>query len=423
MYTHRKIVECLRGLIGFGQSYNNDILLIDKDLQTSYSDLFVDRLHPLFTYENILSVTKHFDKEVVRAWNSTTLYMPGDIAKSGSTYYRALKESTNRLVSVTTYWLPTTLFSGYLRKVYDQACVNLVRAVFTKKKINEVAKTLLTDTQVYEGQGNLADKVIKAGRFVGFKIRIRYTHTVVDLQEIGLQLTQAQNPMLVYLFHSESNDPVKIISYSHNNSYTLQWVSPTSEIILDKTTGFYYLGYFENDLTGQAIDKTMTFKNRQACYTCGPGAGRDAALYEQWNKYIDIQPFYLSNYDTPEIWDEQDELYISDSNFGLNMRIAVRCEISEVLCRNRNVLIDALGHQLTVDLLKEMSFSLRVNPAQLAIASLAVGALDNQENKAPGEKALLEEAIKAVSLDFSNISKVCLPCDRPVGITQTSVWR
>jgi len=123
------------------------------------------------------------------------------------------------------------------------------------------------------------------------------------------------------------------------------------------------------------------------------------------------------------LWDEDKEMYLDSTNWGLNIQVGIQCDVSRVVCQNRNVFAHVLHQQLVVDLLQEMAFSMRDNQLKQKVAQAAAVALDNQENGQWGEMKKLQKAIEAADFDFSGLSPVCNPCNAGRrGIKGGSAW-
>ena len=434
MYNHSTIQSCLRGLVGFQNSYNTESYLVDSDLLASSSGLYINNsLHPLLTHENILSVAEQFSKTSVRAWDGTFTYAKNNIVKKSDKYWYSLKETNlnhdPEEVS-STWWTETTLYSAFLRKLYDGASIKLFSSVFTEKKMNGVAKSLLANVNLYEGVGNINNRITKSGRVVGFKIKILHPDTVALLNYIGMQVDTIQNPINIYLYHTSSDVPIATIALNHTKSVQFQWHKITQKIlsVMDDVInagGYWYICYYEDELTGEAIKKEISFSGKQVCGSCSD-AVMNNQLYHKWSKFIKIQPFYVNSDDIDtvdhKLWNEEKELFIDDSTFGLNLQMNIQCDMSNWLCQNSNLFADALSKQIVCDLLNEMTFSLRDNQAKQKLAGLAAVALDNQENGQEGEMKKLKNAIKAMSIDFSSLSDVCNPCEKQASTRLRTVW-
>jgi hypothetical protein len=431
MYNHQSIINCLSGLIGFESSYNADHPSIDEDLLTSDSGVFVNSsLHPLINYDNILSIAEQFSKINIRIHSTTATYKIGDIVKSGVDVFQSIQNANNNHpTSDTTWWKKTNLLSAYLRRMYSGSVLKLFSQLFTEKKLNEVAKSLLAGVHLYEGVGNITGRITKTGKMVGFKISISHPDIAAILSHIGLQLDTAQNPVNVYLYHSSSDQPVKVFTINHTKSIQFEWHSVSSEVLSFLSDsinagGTYYLTYYESELTGSAIKKDISFSGKNLCGTCSD-AIINSNLYNKWSRFLSIQPFYVNAVDLPgdhSLWDETKEILVADTTWGINLQLSVQCDVSMLICRSKNILTDALSKQLTVDILTEMTYSLRDNQPKQKIAGLAAIALDNQENGQYGEVKKLTKAIQALSFDYSTMSDACLPCSSSGVSKLKSVW-
>jgi hypothetical protein len=440
MYNHTTILNCLSGLIGFESSYNADHPEVDQDLLNSDSGIYINSsLHPLLTYDNILSISELFSRVNVRVYSAAVTYKVNDIVKQGADVYQSLQSgnSGHSPTASPTWWRKTNLLSAYLRRVYGGSVIKLFSQLFTEKKLNQAAKTLLSNVSLFEGVGRITDRITKTGRLVGYKITVMNPDTVATLSHIGLQLDQAQNPVTVYLYHSSSNVPVQTFTLNHTKSIQFQWHQITSEILsfMSDTVnagGSYSLVYYEDELTGSAIKKDVSFSGKNTCGSCSE-AVVNSSLYNKWSKFISIQPFSVSASDLPrdgsnnivhQMWDEEREIYQDDVTWGLNLQMTVQCDVSSLICKSKNILTDVLARQITVDLLQEMTYSLRDNQQKQKVAQLAAVALDNQENGQYGEAKKLNKAVQALSFDLSQISDVCLPCEDAGRRPQIrSIWK
>lgn len=427
MFNNSSVLAKFRGLLGFESNYNTENTDLDGDMLDSRSGMLIGPgLHPLFSYENLLAVVEQFGTVNVKAWSGSVAYKTGAIVQVSSVVYQAIQDGTNRPpASSPTYWRATTLFSAYMRRMYDNAVLRLLHALFTNKKLHEASKSLLASINLYEGQGNINKRIPKAGRFVGLRLTLQHPDTVARISKIGLQLDTAQT-ITLYLFHSSSLEPVKTWEINHTNAITFQWHTIPEEALafMSDTTnagGHWYIGYYEDDLTGNAIGKEMRWDGT-GCGSCSQDVF-NRGLWSKWHRFLGIQPFYVTEFTEGEMWNEDLELYVAETNFGINLRMAVQCDVSEWLGNHSYHMADALAKQITVDLLNEMAYSMRDNQRQVKLAGLAHAALDNTENSGTGALTALAKAIKAVDFDFSNLSPLCNPCnDGAMGVRKTSVW-
>lgn len=383
----------MKGLIGFEDSYNTtDPVLTPANKQSDSGLLIGPSLHPLLSFENLLALSQRF--------------APGRTATSER----------------------AAVFNEFLSKKYDTSVLKLFQTLFVEKKIAEVTKTIIQNVNLYEGVGNIAGRITKGGRMVGYKIKVNHRDTIALLSHIGLQLDTIQNGLELYLYHSSDGQPVKTFTINHTRSVQFQWHKVTSAILshINDTInpgGAFYLTYYEADLLGSAIKKQISFGSG-GCGTCSEQVV-NTNLYNKWSKYISIQPFYVNAANLPEdklLWDETLEVYVDDTNWGMNVQLSVQCDVTDTICRSRNIVADALAKQITVDLLTEMAYTLRDNQTQSKAGAHAAAALDNQEGGQYGEAKRLQKAVEALSFDFSSMNEVCLPCQNKSTSKVSSVW-
>jgi hypothetical protein len=431
MFNPTTIQTCLSGLIGFRQHYNTAYDRYDSDIVASAAGLYIDNsAHSLITVENISAIAENFSKTDVSAYSNAITYAKGDIVKDSSIIYESLVANNlnHTPASSASYWRVTNLTSAYLRRLVNSASINLFNKVFAQKKLYEVAKTLLTDTSLYDGVGNLARKITKFSRFVGFRISPNFNDTVINISWAGFQFDTINPAFKLYVYHSSQNEPIKEITLALSKAISFEWKELTELLSLNysssatNTKGYFYIGYYEDDLVGQAIWKEQSFSGA-ACASCN---NLDSYLWRQWNKYFSIQSFYVE-----EAWlDAGRNLFVEDKaielgnqNWGMNLKLQVQCDVSDVICRSKMAFGDALVKQVVHDLLRDMAYSMRDNQKKEKVSQLAHYALENKENHTKGVIAELDTAVKNVSFDLSSMSSVCLPCNTGgAGISISSVF-
>lgn len=428
MYLHEKILTCFSGLIGFEDTYNADVPLIDEDLRLSRSGQTVNRLHDLLTYENLMLTATQFGRVTVRPWSATLAYKPSAIVSFDNKVWMAIRANTNTQPVAGDDWKETTLLSSFLRQKYNQSVLDLISSIFTEKKLNEQAKTLLSDRPLYVGQGYINNAITKTGAFRGLELTVKNPDTLVLLRYLGLQLTQAQVGLKVYIYHSSSVTPIRIIVLNQASQITFQWHKLTEEMLMQfqnleasNTGGYWYIGIYDDDLEGSLVEKQMSLDGVYDCGSC-TDVIENQNLYSGWKNLIRVKSFHVEESDLfvdNSLFDRKDMIYDDVMTPGINLQFSVQCDLTQVLCMNNNVFTDALSQQLIVNFLKSMAFTLRNNVQHEKIAQLAALALGDNDN--PGETHKLDKSKRAISVDLSGLSRVC----STKGIAkfkQKSVW-
>ena len=282
----------------------------------------------------------------------------------------------------------------------------------------ESSKTLLENVQLFDGAGRFQDTITASGRFVGLEItpkRINNIKLILDF--IGLQFTEAQD-VTMYMFHSSrpANIGTQDITISTANTFAWQkaglGVGATTPIVFNyvdhandiDSGGKYYVGYFESIISGKAINKQNQFSSCNGC------SDIDSRLYNLWNKFFDVRAIEVASGDLngTSLWDLSRTGYTQDTNFGINLSLSVKTDVTEILKSNKAVFTDALGYQYAYDAVEEMAFlpAARLNRLGDNVQKEARFVIESETLK-----NRLEDAVKALGFDFSQISQV-LPKDR-----------
>lgn len=432
MFTASRIQSCLTALVGFPQTYLKNYDKVDAGLVTSESGVMIDQsAHPLITLENITASAKDYLKTDVLDYSAGTTYAINEVVNSSGIIYYSLQAANiaHTPASNPLWWQPSTLVSFYLRRVLNGAAINLFNTLFTQKKLYEAAKTLLTDISLYDGSGNLRNTVTKSGRFVGFQITPTAPDTVITISSMGLQMNTANPALTIYLYHSSQNEPITSFDLNYSKTISFQWLALADALKLYYNNdeigdaGTYYLGYYEDDLTGNAIWRDTKFTG-SGCDSCD---NTNSYLYKKWTKFVKVQPFYVDAADFGEdqnIFDTNKIIYLNNQNWGMNFRIQVQCDVSELICRNKFVFTDAYKLQVVKDLLNDMAYSMRDNQLKQKTQQLAMLALKgDKQDYSKGIEHDLSDAIKAVSFDLSDMNTLCIPCANGIGVEVSSMYR
>lgn len=373
MYSLPKLLTCLSPLLGFRQPppSTTDTPQLAEALLAEPGTVAMQEVHPLLTLRNIFLSVPELPTDT-----------PGDE--------------------------PGAQFSAYLDQL-RQAAVGKVLAEFTaRKKLAGAGKTVLQDAPLTGQSGEFARKVIKQGRFVGFALRLLSSDTsrdvAVRISAVATQFSEPDPEFRLYLFHSSQADAVATYQLPRTSRVYFEWT--TLAIPLSQYEGGEWcLGYFEDDLVGQAVDLQHDFSSRPG--TC---CGSDYLHFDKWAPYVQVRGFSV-----PESWAEPGMWsgivnYVPGTNFGLNLKLSAECDLSDYFCRHSELFRTVLQLQLAADMLSTMANSTRNNGVKSDVQTLALVELNNRPNGQPGLLSRLEKALGALDVDLSGISKPCLPC-------------
>lgn len=386
MYNISLVNDGLFGLIGWNDTNDSTTYpVLEADLLVSRSGLKVQEEHPLLTPENI---------------------------------YHIMPEEAGNIDSV--------ILSRFIRERTKASANRLLRQVITAKKTEKITKSIFENLKIFNGAGRLKDTIIKKSRFVGLELNLkRFENITAKIERIGLQFTQIQTNLNIYIFHSSQEQPIhtETITTTKNNSF--EWITPATPIYLNffnenyDTSGVFYIGYFEDDISGQAINKDIDFSQPfKVCNTCG--GSKDG--YNTINQYIKIYPFEVQNSDLNglDLWDIQNNRFINNRNFGLNLALSMRCDLTNFILRNEDILSNALSKQIALDFLWEYANTIQTSGAAEKLKQHAQIALMNSEGNAGSMQRELNELIKGLNFDFSNLGSPCLPSSKK-GISLRSI--
>ncbi len=382
MYDLPTLTTCLAPLLGFRQSPEGSVdepqLL--PALLAAAGTVAVQDVHPLLTLANIRAVVPQ-------------------VPAAGADIAAQLSQ-----------WLDQTRTA---------AVAKVLTAFATRKKLTGTAKTILADVALTGQSGEYRRKVIKQGRFVGLALRgVVGRDVVLRISGLGTQFTERNPDFRLYLYHSSSAEPVATYDVPRANTVYFEWTPVAIPLLGGPEAGEYRLGYFEDDLLGQAVDLQHDFSRRPGTGGC---CSSDYVLFDQYAPLVQVRAFTaVAEAGTDVLPGDGRVNYLTDSNFGLNLRLSATCDLSDYFCRYKSVFTEALQLQLAVDLLRMMAFSTRNNGLEAVVKAHALLELNDKttpgsDHASPGVLSRLDAAIKALDVDLSGVSPKCLPCSKGNG--------
>ena len=433
MYREPDLIECLADLAGWRQTVNPEYPRLAASLTESVSGLYYQDVHPLVNIENLDQALKNYDAFVYPTYTTAAVYAIGDkVRYSDNKVYEAIAVIASAPATLTPGdWTEVNLLSQKVEALTRAAVNKVAASMFVQKKLDGIGKTIFENIQLFSGVGDLMNKEVKQSRFVGLEITLRSERDVtVLINRIGTQFSMANPNFKLWLFSSSQSVPVASIDLNLPRANAFTWSDATLQLKSVGSDifpgGVYYLGYYEDDLLGQAINKGYNF-SVTPCGSCN----NDLNLYRQWSQFISVVPFYvpaaylvgnLPDYSDPEnpidpiLWDINANQIAYSSNYGLNLDLTSACDVTDFLCRSRRVFTEAVTLQVAADVMAELAYSTRNNTIAKETRELAVYALEDRDNNL-GVYSKLTNAIKALSFDFTSLSDTCLPCDNRNGIS------
>jgi hypothetical protein len=419
MYNLTTLKTELAGWVGFRESSDAAVDVIDSTLKASGSGTYFDEIHPVLQTDVLYSISPDFMANNYAAWSGATTYATGArVVSGGKAWQSKLPNNLNHTPAAGVWW--ELMFSVWLRERLNASISNLFNRLATEKKLNESTKSIFDNKQIFVGSGKLSNTITPRGRFVGLAIRPKKINNIrIDINAIGLHFTDVQTDLPVYLFNSSSEAYIAKQLVSTIDTSTFAWVSMTgwsvyfNSIALDFDPGSeWYVGYFEDDIAGNAIQKSYDFL-LGPCISC-PSHRSERNRFNMWNKYFDVMPVTSGTLDGENL--PADMGVSSQCNFGLNMSVSVRPDVTEIFTMNKQALTYPLQLQFAVDMLTwaVMNPARRTNPTHGNIQRELISYdLDGSgQGRNLGLRGKLTDAIKALDFDFSRIS-AALPDSKP----------
>ena len=365
--------------------------------------------------KNLLGWKNHFDLTEISALTPTL--NASDSGEYYGDYHPAL-----RLDLIEASLPEGRALSDYLTEKISTGITQLGNQIFTEKKLNDFSRELLGNGTIINGHGWANDTIINEGRFVGFKIKESSDIGVKTIiNRLGFQFTLPQTALNIYVYHSSKVDPVQILPFTSTKGLEWGWMDTEIDLSFnndDMSGGSWFVGYYQDDITGQAIQyKKMNWKTG-FCSTCN--GGRD---YSRWNtikKYVSVVPIYVpaASINANKTVFELDAAFSTyDNNHGMNLNVSVKCDLSDFLCEHKMLLKNALAKKVTYLILRDIQFSQQINYIEENLKNLIIRDLEGDRDTYHTKIVTqLDRAVKAIDIDTNSLSKDCMPCTKKIRV-------
>lgn len=380
MYNAATINEGFAGLVGWRNPYDPAYPAVPEELSGSASGLYFQDAHPLITLENLWSSAPEFDKY----------------------------DYPENPAAITTFY-------NWLKAQQQAAIVGLLSEMTTRRKLADAGKTLLENRMLFDGMGNYNDRIIKRGRFVYIELRLKAQKGLkYTIPGIGLQIDTPQQGLPIYVYSPTSYTPVEIIPVNITKPLSVQWVEFPEPLVLEPGSGAdaggYFVGYYEDDLVGQAINRATTW-GQPPCFGC---SGYSYESYIKYSKYMaitagSVSSNYFSDFED-NLFDVSGITANGSTNWGMNLKINVACDLTTFFLENKALFPQAIAHAVAVKLLSVIAYSTRVNALQDKTRALAMMDIDATRKDAFIHK--YNALIDGLNVDFSGINAFCMPCTK-----------
>ena len=288
----------------------------------------------------------------------------------------------------------------YLTNIHESCAIDLVNQFVILQKEKLRTKALLENFSIGTRIGNIRDLDITRSRFVGFEIRPSKSNNIqVQINAIGVQFSEIED-LNIYFYSSSQVEPLQTFNLINTKQLSLEWFTLSNFVAeymaTDKGSGdTYYLGYYEDDMIGQPVETQMP------CGTCA------SSPLTKIRPYLSIRPIEVAGdktYLDRGLFDVE-SVGFTDRTFGLHLKVNAMCDVTNVICQNKLMLSSAYQKKVAITLFWEAYNSDKINRSTL---------INKEDSRLMAEKLEmdLKEELETISIDFSQIDGVCLPCKR-----------
>jgi len=298
-----------------------------------------------------------------------------------------------------------TSIVDYVSDTIRKAQLEVSQEFINRHKELTRARTLIDNINPVKGVNLFTNQITKSGRFVGILIEPRKSDSIVAvLKYIGVQFNQLNTGLTLYLYETSQNIPLATLTLTgHNKVLSLQWFESTMTARYRSnnygTGQRYMLGYYENDLSGNAVSTSIA-----RCSTCD--SAYPTGWIERYQRHVYVTGFSVpasglngTNLPNPELIGESDETY------GLHLRFYTTCDITDVFCDNKNMFALPIAKKAAMKFYMDMA-----NNSNLSREA------DMTRDRAMTNYAVVKEQyddlMKSLRIDFTDIDKYCLPCSQ-----------
>lgn len=312
----------------------------------------------------------------------------------------------------------------YLRETEEGAITEVLNDISELKKISKTTKEVVANDVIYNSEGWINDLILNESRFVGIRFRVMTSLGLkAVINRFALQLTGIQSDLKIYLYHSHKKEALEIFDYTTTVGGQFNWSEIGWDLMADDkdlSGGSFYIGYYQDDLVGQAVRYDKLNWRTGFCGTCDGGVNQ--ARYTSIAKYVNMQSFYVvsANLDNVDrfMFDPESAIDSDTTNWGFNFNIAIKCDLSNFWCDNRLSLRAAIGLRVVYKILKGISFSNEINHIEEQLKMMIIRDLEgDKETRYINIVDQYNNALKAIKFDHSSINSVCLPCAVNSGVT------
>lgn len=414
------IQSAMLHIVGWEQSYNTAEIYISDSLTHSESGIYFQQVHPLLTLQNLSSIAPDFNNVAYDEYDAGRVYKIGEVVSYNNLLYKSLQQTEGNSPDDTNFWEETNPFSEWLESKTKASIVKAVNRYINDKIVKGTYKQLCENRTLFDSTGRLVDTIKNQDNMVGFEIvPIRSKGVTTKINKIGFQ-SNGTGEFDLYIYNSSLASPYHTIRVNKNKP-GFMWII-TDDLYLPYETdeidagGSWYICYKQSDLdlTNQLAIRKDKDWSKEPCGNC---SRRELQAWQAWSKYLEIHPFSVNEevINGETLWDVENNIYDYTTNFGLNLDISVKCDITDFIVAQKMLFQDVIAKQVAIDFLREFAYNPNVRTNRNSINASRVDILyeidgDSSSMKKSGLSYQLDLAFKAIELSTEGIDRVCMPC-------------
>ncbi|MEE9528506.1 MAG: hypothetical protein V3V88_00435, partial [Dehalococcoidia bacterium] len=298
-------------------------------------------------------------------------------------------------------------FNNYVQDIHNSEMLVVTQRFVDRQKKKLKSKELLSNITMLQRHNDLSQTISQSSRFVGYAITPRESKSInINIKEVGFQ-SSASDTFTLYLF-----DPTQQTAISSgtivSTGQSMTWTSLDWDVEFDRSGGTagstYLIGYFEDDLTATMYQQDWS-------------DGQAHVAKRVTRKYAGISHMRIEG--TGSTLPNMERLVssLSCKTSGFDLRLNVKCDISDVLVDNITMFGEAVQHAVAIRYLTDA-----LNNVQLKHTFSGEQTRESMQERLTDMEGMLyggvipevgyrRGIIDNLAIDFSNLDAECFKAE------------
>lgn len=359
-------------------------------------------------YQNLIGWKQHYD--------TTDIELPAELLLSETGEFFQQTHAALALDNIQATLPPNYELADYLKETVKDSVNEMLNDVIQYRKMKRYGKSILDKITLLNRYGWVNDLIVNQNRFVGFMIKPKgVTGLSTLIEEIGVQLS-ADQTLPMYLYHTSKEDPIEQFDLTANGT-SWDWTVKRIELQGFQREhhhgGAFVIGYYQEDLVGQAVNYSNFDFEDGECGTCR----NTRQYYQEWQdvkSHFHIMPMYVPNgsYLKGKMFNMEDSMFSRKESFGLNFKFTVKCDLTDFFVEEKLEFRNLLKIKVAFKIMEMMKFSQQINQIEENLKMMIIRDLEGDvDSKLTNMPTRYNRALKAVAFDMSGLNTICLPCE------------